>query len=138
MLDLNKRNVSRTYTHWYIISNACEKWQKKARIKNDRKCRPILADCCLEPIQDKQKPLEIRKSLQFTFARKSTISQISLKKQQLTLKFNGYQDLDRHFLKFDRLVRDLKECDTKMAEASSLFDTTKMLWQCGYSFKSCQ
>lgn len=83
----------------------------EARKKKDRKCKSILisriSDSQLEYVQDQPTPRSIWLALQRVFERKSIASRLHLKKKLLTLRHEG-GDLQEHFLRFDRLVREYK------------------------------
>lgn len=83
----------------------------EARRKKDRKCKSILisriSDSQLEYVQDQPTPRQIWLALQRVFERRSIASRLHLKKKMLTLRHEG-GDLQEHFLKFDRLVREYK------------------------------
>lgn len=80
--------------------------------KNDKKCKSLIvrriADSHLEYIKEKTTSREIINALESTFERKSIASQLYLRRRILTLKCAENEDLEKHFMLFDGLVRELK------------------------------
>lgn len=94
--------------------NKLEKWLKK-----QRKCKSMLIsrihDSMLEYVQDKQTPKMVWDALKQVFERHSIASRMHLKRQMLSLRFDG-GSLQEHFLRFDRLVRDYRGTGAAMEE----------------------
>lgn len=92
-----------------FIANADEITKHK---KNDKKCKSMIvrriADSHLEYIKDKKTSKEVIDALKATFERKSIASQLFLRKKLLTLKCSEDEEMQKHFLKFDCLIRELK------------------------------
>lgn len=83
----------------------------KDRQKSDRKCKSLLVsrihDSQLEYIQGKQSPKDIWDALHRVFERRSIASRMHLKRQMLTMRFEG-GTLQQHFLAFDKVVREYR------------------------------
>jgi len=82
-------------------------------IRKDKRCKSLIiqkiADSHLEYCKGKETAHEVWIYLQETFERKSMASQLRIRKALLTLKFDAAADMmESHFLKFDRMVRELK------------------------------
>ena len=91
-------------------------WKKK-----DRKCRlqivQRIADSHLEYVKDADTAFDMWSTLENTFQRKGMAIQLLLRKSLLTLKFNANsQSLETHFLKFDKLIRELKSTGATLEE----------------------
>lgn len=87
----------------------------------DRKCKSQIvqkiADSHLEYAKDKLTAAELWQSLCNTFERKGMASQLFIRKSLLTMKFNVNNDtLANHFLKFDRLIRELRSTGATLEE----------------------
>lgn len=94
---------------------------KKAEVrKNEKKCVSILVqtihDCQLENVKDKSTAKEMFDTLESLFVRKTIASQLFLRKQLLTMKYNDNEDISSHILKFDTKIRELKATGTKLEE----------------------
>lgn len=95
--------------------NAEVKKQKAAarekRAKQEKKCKSLLIsrihDSQLEYVQDKRTPKEVWDALKRVFERKSIASRMHIKRKILGMRFEGGQ-LQEHFLRFDRLVREYR------------------------------
>lgn len=111
---------------WNILDSeteevkAAKKIKRDARVKQDNKCRSMLiqtiADSHLEYVKDKNSPKKIWDALHNIFERKSITSRFLLKKQLLMMKYNESEPLQDHFLRFDRLVREMKGAGARMEE----------------------
>ncbi|KAF2892149.1 hypothetical protein ILUMI_14024 [Ignelater luminosus] len=106
-------------------NTADEKVSKKALlkdyIKNDRKCKSEIvmkiADEYLEYVKEKSTAYEMRTALQQAFTRKGIANQLYLRKSLLLMKFNPAQEkMDKHFLRFDKAIRDLKSAGATVEE----------------------
>lgn len=89
--------------------------------KQDRKCKSHLiqriADSHLEYAKDKVTSFDLWISLCNTFERKGIANQLLLRKKLLTMKFDAINDtLVNHFLKFDKLIRDLRSTGATVEE----------------------
>lgn len=97
---------------------------KARRMKEDDRCAnalvELVADSHLEHVKGKESPKEIWDGLCAVFERKSTTNRYLLKKQLLTMKFDEKEPLQDHFLKFDKLVRELKGAGAKMDEEDTI------------------
>jgi len=103
-----------------------ERTRKEAELAalkiKDRKCKSQLiqriADSQLEYAKDKVTSFDLWSSLCNTFERKGIASQLLLRKNLLTMKFNANNDLlVNHFLKFDKLIRDLRSTGATVEES---------------------
>lgn len=89
--------------------------------KKDQKCKlqiiQKIADSHLKYAKDKSTAYAIWKSLKNAFQRKGIASQLLLRKALLTIKFDIANDtLANHFLKFDKLIRELKSTGATLEE----------------------
>lgn len=93
--------------------------ESKIRMR-EKKCKSILVQCIhdsqLEYIKDKKYAKEIFDSLKAVFERASVAGQLLLRKQLLTMKYADGADMQKHFLVFDKNVRDLKAIGATMEE----------------------
>lgn len=85
-----------------------ELWKKR-----DNRCKSQIiqriADSHLEYVKDFNTALDMWKSLQGRFQRKSLTSNILIRKKLLQLKYKSEDSMEEHFLTFDSLIRELKE-----------------------------
>lgn len=93
--------------------------------KRDRKCKSQIiqriADSHLEYAKDKQTAFELWTVLCETFERKGIASQLLIRKSLLSMKFDSKNDtLANHFLKFDKLVRNLRSTGAKLEEVDTV------------------
>ena len=92
---------------------------REKRAKRDRKCKSLLVsrvqDSQLEYIHDQITPKDVWDALKRVFERRSIASRMHLKRQMLTLRFDGGA-LQQHFLKFDRLVREYRATGAALEE----------------------
>lgn len=91
------------------------------RIKlEEKKCKSLLVQCIhdsqLEYIKDKREAKDIYDALKSIFERQSIAGQLLLRKQILTMKYVDGEEMNKHFLKFDKNVRDLKSIGATMEE----------------------
>lgn len=107
-----------------LVSDTAAKAEEKQKLrekrrKQDRKCRSLLisriSDSQLEYVQEKKTPKEIWDALKRVFERRSIASRMHLKRQMLSLRFEG-GSLRDHFLCFDRLVRAYRATGAEMEE----------------------
>lgn len=86
----------------------------------EKKCVSILVqsihDSQLEYVREKKKAKEMYDALCSVFERKSISTQLLLRKQLLMMKYHESDDITDHFLKFDRMIRELKSTGAKMEE----------------------
>lgn len=111
---------------WDILDTEAEavkaekKRKRAARVREDNKCRSVLiqtiADSHLEYVKDKDSPKKIWDALHNIFERKSITSRFLLKKQLLMMRYDEKEPLQDHFLRFDRLVREVKGAGARMEE----------------------
>lgn len=103
-------------------STTNEKEMKKASLrKADKKCKSQIiqrvGDSHLEYVKDQGTSFEIWETLKSTFMRKGIASQLLIRKTLLCMKFNPPTDtLESHFLKFDKLIRNLKSTGATLEE----------------------
>lgn len=95
--------------------------QLRSLKKNDRKCKSLIvqriANSHLEYIKDEETAYGIWNILKNTFERKGIASQLRIRKKLLTMKFDTSETtLSAHFLKFDRLIRELKSTSAVVEE----------------------
>lgn len=96
---------------------------KQGKLKRqDKKCKSQIiqriADSHLEYAKDKDSAWELWTSLNQTFARKGIASQLFLRNSLLTLKFHpATEKLTSFFLKFDKLIRELRESGANVEES---------------------
>lgn len=106
---------------------AQEKAQKQVKIdrrrKMDRKCKSKLVsrinDDQLEHIQDEKTPKLIWEKLHRVFLRESVARRMHLQRQLHSMKFDG-GSLQSHFLRFDRLLRQLRATGAKVDELDAV------------------
>lgn len=83
----------------------------EGRMKKDRRCKSLLVsrihDSQLEYIHDMISPKDIWDALHRVFERRSIASRMHLKRQMLSMRFDG-GNLRQHFLVFDKLVREYR------------------------------
>lgn len=86
----------------------------------EKKCKSLIIQCIadshLEYIKEKQFAKEVYDVLTTTFERKSTASQLYLRKKLLTLKCVEGENLENHFLTFDKIVRELKSTGANLED----------------------
>lgn len=76
----------------------------------------LIADEYLECVRDKNTAKEMWSALQETFAKKSITSQTLLRKQLALLKMKADEDLRKHLLLFDDIIRKLKTSGAQLSE----------------------
>lgn len=118
--------AAETEPFWTIPeTNAADKKAEKEqlelnRVRQDNKCRSVLvqsiADDYLEYVKDKKSPKEIWDRLHEVFERKSITNRFILKRELLSMRFREGDRLEEHFLRFDKLVREIKGAGAKMDE----------------------
>lgn len=103
--------------------------EKDQLVVREAKCRSLIAqtvsDEQLTYIMDKPSAKEMYEGLLSVFQRKSITSQLVLRKQLALMKFDG-DDMNKHFAKFDSIVRELRLAGAKPEESDlivSLFLT---------------
>lgn len=89
--------------------------------KRDLKCKSQIvqriADSHLEHAKDKTTVYEVWKELSNVFERRGMASQLLLRKKLLSMKFKPSAELlSSHFLRFERIVRELKSTGATMEE----------------------
>lgn len=84
----------------------------------EKKCISILVqsihDSQLEYVREKTTAKDMYDALVSVFERKSIATQLLLRKELLTMKYNPKDDITNHFLLFDRKIRELKSTGAKM------------------------
>lgn len=92
--------------------------------ENEKKCKTIIVrtvhDCQLETIKEKKSSKEMIDALKAIYERKSVSSQLFLRKQLLTLKYNESEEMSNHFMVFDKLIRSLKSSGAEMGEIETV------------------
>lgn len=78
-------------------------------------------DSQLEYVKDKERAKAMFDSLAAVFERKSIAGQLLLRKQLLLMKMSDGESITEHFLKFDKLIRDLKAIGAKMEEMDVVY-----------------
>lgn len=91
------------------------------KIKKDEKiCKNIIVqsvhDSQLEIIKGKISAKDMIDSLAGIYERKSISSQLTTRRQLLTMKYSESDDISEHFLNFDRKIRDLKSSGAKIED----------------------
>lgn len=76
----------------------------------------LIADEYLECVRDKSSAKEMWSALQETFAKKSITSQTLLRKQLALLRMKAGDDLRKHLLIFDEIIRKLKTSGAQLTE----------------------
>lgn len=93
--------------------------KEKARVE-DKKCKMVIVRCTddsqLETIKDKNTAKQMIDALKAIYERKSIAGQLLLRKRLLTLRFNESDEMNSHFMVFDRFIRDLKSAGAKIYE----------------------
>ena len=93
--------------------------EKDILLVKDAKCRSLIAqtinDEQLTYIMDKKTSKEMYDGLLSMFQRRSITSQLVLRKQLMSMKFDG-NDMQKHFARFDNIVRDLRLAGAKPEE----------------------
>jgi len=88
--------------------------------KKDRRCKSFItqriADSHLEYVKEKATAFEMWQALSESFERKGVASQLRLRKMLLTMRYATTETMASHFLKFDRLVRELKMTGANLDE----------------------
>lgn len=103
-----------------------KKRQMVERSAADKKCKAIIvsaiADNQLELVKDCANPKQIWDTLKAVFERCGVAGQLFIRKQLLRLKYEegADSDLPEHLLKFDRLIRELKESGAAVEEADAI------------------
>jgi hypothetical protein len=89
--------------------------------RKDKKCKSMIirriADSHLEYVKDKSSSYAVLGALKSTFERKSVATQLYLRRKLLTLKCENSEELDKHFLTFDNIVRELKATGATLEES---------------------
>ncbi|KAI5726044.1 hypothetical protein M8J77_023230 [Diaphorina citri] len=75
-----------------------------------------MSDECLGLIKECETGYDIIKTLKQNYARKSLTEQMQLKRQLANLKFDEKVHLKEFFIRFDALIRDLKDCGIVIRE----------------------
>lgn len=104
-----------------VVIATCSDDAAKTQAKLDeKKCKTAIVksvhDSQLEIIKDKKTAKEMIDALKSVFERKSIASQLLLRKQLLTLRYNASDEIGDFFLTFDKLIRDLKSAGANIEE----------------------
>lgn len=96
---------------------------REKRKKRERKCKSMLIsrihDSQLEYVQDKATPKQVWDALKRVFERKSIASRMHLKRQMLSMRFDGGR-LQDHFLRFDKLLREYRGTGAAMEDLDAV------------------
>lgn len=88
--------------------------------KNDKKCKSLItqriSDSHLEYVKKKDTAYDMWKALSDSFERTGVSSQLRLRKMLLTMRYASTESMASHFLKFDKLVRELKSTGATLEE----------------------
>lgn len=86
--------------------------------KNEVKAKAIIVQCVsdkfLDCIKDCETAKDMIETLTRLFQRKSTISKLYLKRKLLSLKLEENIKLEKHFMKFESLIRELDNTGVKI------------------------
>jgi hypothetical protein len=90
-------------------------------IRNDKKCKSRIVqriqDAQLEYVKGQETAYDVWKSLQDVFETKGMTSRVMLKTKLLSLKHQpSLETLSEHFLKFDKIIRELEGTGCTMDE----------------------
>lgn len=120
------RNEIEDYEELIIVDTDSQeiKKQKEQRMRSFlrswRKCKSILIqrihDSQLEIVKDLKTAKQIWDSLLKIYERKSISSRLMIRKKLILMKFREGDDLQQHFLEFEKTVRDLKSTGAKVDE----------------------
>jgi len=101
------------------LSDASTSEQDSIRLE-EKKCmsvsRETVHDSQLENIMEKKTVKDMFDALCSIYERKSIASQLLLSKKLLMMKYNESDDMIKHFLQFDKTVRELKSTGAKMED----------------------
>ena len=88
--------------------------------KKERECKSLLVqslhDNMLEYVRDKETAFQMFEALKNKFEKKGILSQTYCRKKILNLKFLGDEKLDDFFLRYDALIRELKDSGGNVTE----------------------
>ncbi|KYB24815.1 hypothetical protein TcasGA2_TC031830, partial [Tribolium castaneum] len=91
-----------------------------AFLKMDKKCKSLIIQCIanshLQYVKDKTTAYQMWISLEAGFQRKGITSQLFLRKKLLTMKLSSNDTMEKHFLKFEETIRELKSVGAKLEE----------------------
>lgn len=80
--------------------------------RNDKKCKSLItqriSDSHLEYVKEKDTTYDMWEALSDSFERTGVSSQLRLRKTLLTMRYAPTESMASHFLKFNKLVRELK------------------------------
>lgn len=103
-----------------LLTAAANNTEREKIRKEEKACKNIIVqsvhDCQLENIKGKSSAKEMIETLASIYERKSIASQLLLRRQLLTMKFDEVNDIADHFVEFDRRIRDLKSAGAKLEE----------------------
>lgn len=102
-----------------IVSSFSETTARTAR-KLERECKSLLVQCLadnmLEYVKEHSTAKDMFDALRSKFEKKGILSQTYLRRKLLSLTFDESIPMEEFFLKFDTMVRDLKEAGGKIEE----------------------
>ncbi|EZA47339.1 Copia protein [Ooceraea biroi] len=88
--------------------------------KKDRTCKSLIIQCIanshFQYIKDKSNSYQMWRALEAVFQRKGIASQLYLRKRLLSMKLTENQSLEKHLLKFEETVRELKSVGAKLED----------------------
>lgn len=131
LLDCVRREIAEIDELREMATDSAEvkaekKRQMVERSAADKKCKAIIvsaiADSQLELVKDCANPKQIWDTLKAVFERRGVAGQLFIRKQLLRLKYEegaggGFPE---HLLKFDRLIRELKESGAAVEDSDAI------------------
>lgn len=94
-----------------LLSSALAGARDKMK-QEEKDCKAVIVesihDSQLEYVKDCEFAKDMIDNLEKVFERKTIAGQLFLRKQLLTMKYNEADDINQHFLIFDKTVRELK------------------------------
>lgn len=103
-----------------ILDKEVQESQHEAIKKKEKQCVSIIVqsihDSQLEYVRDKTHAKDMLDNLIAVFERKTIAGQLLLRKRLLTMKMHEGENINDHFLKFDKLIRDVKSVGATMED----------------------
>ncbi|KAK9679691.1 hypothetical protein QE152_g39800 [Popillia japonica] len=97
---------------------------KKELLAKDAKAKAVIVQCVtdkhIDYIKDAKSAYGMIMCLKEVFERKTTLSKLYIRKQLLLLKCSNDIELQDHFEKFDKLIRELESAGSKMDETDKV------------------
>lgn len=118
---LDEKGLKRYVEHKLvdILQSANDSQHEKIK-KEEKQCISIITqsihDSQLEYIKDKTTAKDMFDNLAAVFERKSIAEQLLLRKQLLTMNMHEGENINDHFLNFDKKIRDLESIGATMEE----------------------